>query len=137
MEFEKSKYSKILNYYKIEKPFGNFYLCEHFFIAELSEGIHFDWKMIENVSVDLIDYYGNKTSLGYISNRINSYSIDPHFWNKIDKKYGIFTNSAIVYYNEMMYMNATLEKQFSNINIKRCISLEEAINWVLEKETNK
>ncbi|WP_298553430.1 hypothetical protein [uncultured Algibacter sp.] len=38
--------------------------------------------------------------------------------------------SAIVIYNNSNYMNASIEKQFTNRSIKRCMSLKEAIGWM-------
>tara|TARA_R110002049_G_scaffold1498_2_gene11624 strand:- start:4597 stop:5010 length:414 start_codon:yes stop_codon:yes gene_type:complete len=131
MTFEKSKYGETLQHFKLEKPFGNFYLCEHFFVAELNEGIHFDWSMIKNVMKDLIVHYGEDKKLGYISNRVNSYSMNPHNWNKVYNTYGMIQASAIVYYNDIMQMNAALEKQLSDKSIKRCRSLKEAVDWML------
>ncbi|MFB9056572.1 hypothetical protein ACFFU9_07410 [Mariniflexile ostreae] len=131
MKFENSKYSKILNYYKLEKPFGNFYLCDNFLISELHEGIHFDWEMIASSMDEVIEYYGKNKSIGYISNRVNSYSMNPHNWNKVYDIYNILHASAVVFYNDLMYMNATLEKQLSDKSIKRCKTLDEAIDWIM------
>ena len=47
MNFENYSYSKTTNYTKLEMPFGTYYLCEKFFIGELHEGVHFDWKKTE------------------------------------------------------------------------------------------
>lgn len=130
MRFEDSKYCKELEYKKLGFSFGNFYLCKYFFVAELNEGEHFDWEKIKLVMSKLIEFYGHGIQLGYISNRIHSYSVDPYSWQKVDKKYGIILASAIIYYNDFSYKNATLEKQFSNKSIKRCINLDEAIHWM-------
>ncbi len=129
MKFKDSKYFK-LKHYQIERPFGYFYLLENFFISELNEGIHFDWEMIKSVMDEVIIFYGLDSQIGYISNRTNSYSIDPQTWNKVDKEYGVIVAGAIVTYNTMTFMNATLEKQFYKKSIKRCLSLEEAIEWI-------
>lgn len=137
MKFENSKYNKTLKYYKLEKTFGNFYFCDKFFIAELYESIHFDWKMVESVMSDVCNHYGKNAKLGYISNRVDSYSMDPQSWEKVHEKYGIIQLSAIIAYNNFTFMNATLEKQFSSKSIKRCTSLTEAIDWISNsKELN-
>ena len=130
MRFEESKYFNSLNPKILKMPFGTFYLCEKFIISELNEGIHFDWDKIEAIMVELISFYGKDAKLGYIPNRINSYSINPHYWNKVDKKYNMIVASAIVVYSTMTMMNATLEKRFFNKSMKRCNSLGEAIEWM-------
>ncbi len=133
MKFENSTYSSTLKYYKLEMPFGNFYFCEKLIISELHAGLHLDWSKIEILVKEIIEFYGKDAKLDFISNRVNSYSIDPQNWIKIEQ-YNIIKRSAIVYYNHMMYMNATLEKRFSKIKIHPCLSLDEAMDWVLNLE---
>lgn len=129
MKFENSEFSK-LNHYKVEMPFGNFYLFEKFFISEINEGVHFDWEMIKTVMTEVVEFYGTNIKVGYISNRVNSYSMDPQTWDKVRKKYNLIFAGAIVSYNNFTFMNASIEKQFSKTSIKRCLSLEEAIQWI-------
>ncbi|MFI1773624.1 hypothetical protein [Thalassobellus citreus] len=131
MHFENSKYSKEFKYTKLEYPFGNFYLCEKFFISELNDGVHFNWEKIQLVMDDLIKHYDHDTSLAYISNRINSYSIDPQTWKQTLDKYKIIIASSIVAYTSFTFYNASLEKVFSEKSIKRCLNLKEAIEWSL------
>jgi len=130
MKFEDSEYYKTLKHTKLEKPFGNFYFFETFLIAELNEGVHFDWEKIVDAMSDLINFYGEGVKLAYLSNRVNSYSMDPNSWEKIYKKYNVIIASAIVSYNNFTFMNASLEKGFSKKSIKRCLSLDEAIKWI-------
>ena len=133
MKFENSEFFK-LKHFKVEMSFGNFYLLETFFISELNEGVHFDWEMIKNTMSHLVDFYGEDAKIGYISNRVNSYSMNPETWNKVHKKYNMLTFGAIVSYNNITFLNASLEKQFSNvIKIKACHTLKEAIEWILTK----
>ncbi len=139
MKFENSHLSKTISHYKLEMPFGIFYLCEKFIISELYAEIHLDWNKIQEVAKDVLNFYNKGDKLGYISNRINSYSVDPQVWTKAEKynKNNLVVGGAIVYYNDMMYKNASLEKRFSKIKVLPCLSLEEAINWVLNLETIK
>ena len=130
MKFENSVYFKDLKPLKIEMPFGNFYLCKKFFVSEMHEGVHFDWELIQKIMVKVVDFYGTNAKVGYISNRINSYSSDPKTWDLVDKEFGIIVGGAIVVYNQMAFMNATLEKRFYEKSIKRCISLDEAVGWI-------
>jgi len=134
MTFENSKYFKELEHSKVEFSFGKFYLLDTFIISELNEGIHFDWEKIQEVIGMLLDRYGYNIKIGYVSNRINSYSIEPQLWVDFQRDYGFIVASAIVSYSDFNYMNATIEKQFSKNSIKRCISLDEAINWIKNLE---
>ncbi|WP_418514078.1 hypothetical protein [Corallibacter sp.] len=137
MRFEDSKYSTILDYTKVSFSFGSFYLLDKFIISEMKEGVHFDWNKIQQVITVLLEHYGNTIKIAHISNRINSYSIEPQLWIKFNKDFGFVIASAIVFYSEINYVNATIEKRFSENSIKRCLNLDEAINWVLNlKEFN-
>lgn len=130
MTFENSKYFNLLKHSKIEFSFGNFYLFDKFIISEINEGIHFDWDKIQQVIAALIDYYGSNLKIGYISNRVNPYSIEPQLWIRFQRDYGFIVASAMVSYTELNYINASIEKRFSEMSIKRCGSLDEAINWI-------
>ncbi|MDO7173252.1 hypothetical protein [Mariniflexile sp. AS56] len=132
MKFENSPYFE-LKHYKIEMPFGDFYFIENFFISEMHEGVHFDWEMIQSTMVHILEFYGPDSSIGYISNRVNSYSMSPQTWSKVQKKYNnMIVAGAIVTYTNRAYLNASLEKQLTKTKIKRCFSLEEAINRILD-----
>ncbi|MEY8868478.1 MULTISPECIES: hypothetical protein [Flavobacteriaceae] len=130
MTFENSKYFNLLKHSKVEFSFGNFYLFDKFIISEINEGVHFDWDKIQQVIAALIDYYGSNLKIGYISNRVNPYSIEPQLWIRFQRDYGFIVASAMVSYTELNYINASIEKRFSEMSIKRCGSLDEAINWI-------
>ena len=137
MNFENSKYPNLLQYSKVEFSFGTYFFFDNFVISELNEGIHFDWLKIQEVISAISEYYGDNFKIGYISNRINSYSLVPQLWIDFYKEYNFIVAGAIVAYNDFNYMNATLEKHFSKNSIKRCNSLEEAIKWMSKlKEFN-
>ncbi len=136
MKFENSSFFE-LKHFKLEMPFGNFYLLETFFIAEINEGVHFDWDMIKKVMEHVVDFYGKDAKVGYISNRVHSYSMNPQTWNKVQKKYDMISVGAIVSYNSFNFMNASLEKKFSKvIHINPCHNLKEAIEVVWQTSKN-
>ncbi|MCX7548326.1 hypothetical protein OS188_10225 [Xanthomarina sp. F1114] len=137
MKFENSKYSKLLRNSKIEFSFGTFFFLDKFIISELNEGIHFNWDKIEIVISAIAEHYGDNFKVGFISNKVNSYSIEPHLWVRFYKEYDFVLASAMVTYNPFGYKNATLEKHFSEKSLKRCKSLEEAVDWILGLEEFK
>lgn len=137
MKFEASKFYKELKPLKLELPFGKYYFFDNFLISEIAEGIHFDWSKAEKLIVEIIKFYGKNVQVGFISNRINHYSVDPQNWVKLEKKHTFIAASAIVIYNNSNFMNASIEKQFAKKSIKRCRSLAEAIDWMINlKEIN-
>ena len=130
MRFEESKYFSLYPHTKLEFTFGNFYLSEKFIISELYEGIHFNWDKILEVIGALLDYYGDGLKVAYISNRVASYSIEPQLWHRFHQEFDFIIAMAAVAYNDFGYINASIEKQFTKISLKRCDDLDEAISWV-------
>ncbi|MBA6152587.1 hypothetical protein [Gelidibacter maritimus] len=130
MRFEESKYFDLLPHTKIEFSFGNYYFCKNFVISELQEGVHFDWEKILEVIGAMLDYYGEGIEIAYISNRVNPYSIEPQLWYRFHEEFDFIIATATVAYNDFGYINASIEKQFANISLKRCDNLSEALSWV-------
>nr|WP_321234310.1 hypothetical protein [uncultured Psychroserpens sp.] len=130
MTFENSKYSKLLDYKKIEFPFGNVYIVDHFVISELNEGIHVDFAMVSELIGKFSEDISNDIRIGYIANRINSYSFEPQLWIDFNNDYDFLIASAVVSYNDFSYLNSSLEKHFFKKSLKRCHSLDEAIEWM-------
>lgn len=131
MHFEKSKLFNQIKHYKLRMHFGTYYFCEQFIIGELDEGIHFDSKKSKLITNEILDFYGENPKLCLISNRVNSYSVDPQLWTNVDKEHpNLLIAGCIISYSNTSYLNASLEKRFTDKSIKRCKDLSEAINWV-------
>jgi hypothetical protein len=122
-----------LNPKKIRLPFGKFFFCEDFVVAELDHEIHVDWSIIQKIAKIIIEQYGTSRKIGLISNKINSYSIDPYVWVTFNKEYDFIEASAIVWYNDVGYIAATLEQMFLKNSVKLCESLDDAVPWILSK----
>ncbi|MCD2259326.1 hypothetical protein [Psychroserpens luteolus] len=130
MKFENSKYSKLLEYKKIEFPFGTIYTTKHFVVSELNEGIHVDYTIVSELISKFSEYIRKGIKIGYIANRINSYSFEPQLWLDFNNEYDFMVASAIVSYSDFSYLNSSLEKHFFQKSLKRCHSLDEAIEWM-------
>jgi len=131
MKAEDSKYL-IMEHEEINLPFGKFYFFEKFVISELHEGVHFDWKRVKILSDLMLSHYGDKKSLIYLSNRVNSYSIEPQSWLKFDKKYNLFIASGIIAYDNRGSLSVVLERLFSKERIKKFRSLKNGIEWAIK-----
>ncbi|SFD49138.1 hypothetical protein SAMN04489722_110144 [Algibacter lectus] len=115
---------------EIELPFGTYYFCNNIVISELNEGVHFDWDKCSMMINKILEFYGEDCKIGFISNRINNYSVDPNNWVRAHSEYNFMIASAIIIYQNSSYKVATLEKYFSQKKLKRCLSLEEGITWL-------
>ena len=136
MKVEQSNYINF-EHEKFCLPFGNFYFFEKFVVSELNEGVHFSWNKVKTLSELMLTHYGRECDLIYISNRVNSYSIEPQSWLKFDKKYNLFNASGIVAYNEKGGLSVVLERLFSKERIKVFTSLKGAIDWALKQPSSK
>jgi hypothetical protein len=131
MKFEDSAFFKEIKHYKLVMDYGTYFFCEKFIVGELNEGVHFDLKKANLIVSEIIAFYGKEPKTCLISNRVNGYSVNPLVWTDITAEYpDLLIASCIVSYSSVSHRNTTLEKQFTNQSIKRCNSLEEAINWV-------
>lgn len=131
MTFEESEYSKLIHYKKVQFPFATFYLTRNFTISEFNEGVHVDYSIASDIISYFSDYIKRGFKIGYIANRINSYSFEPQLWKEINDDYDFLVASAVVSYTDFNYLNASLEKHFSEKSLKRCNSIDEAIEWIL------
>ncbi|WP_308992832.1 hypothetical protein QLS71_015780 [Mariniflexile litorale] len=134
MKFEESENLTKFIHKKIELSFGKFFICEDFVVAELNHEIHVDWLIIQKIANMIIELYGTSKKIGFISNKVNSYSIDPFVWVTFSKEYDFIEAAAIVWYNDAGFMSSTLEKMFLKNSVKLCESLEEAVQWILNSE---
>jgi len=135
---EESKYNNLYEK-KIVHHLGNFYFFKDYVISEINEGIHFNYENGKEIIDMAYEHYGEGIKVAYISNRVNSYSLDPRDWITFYKERHKLEAFAIVAYNKIGIMNAVLEKLFSQTRIGRFDNLDEAVNWVMtihkEKET--
>ncbi|MBR9846507.1 MAG: hypothetical protein GYB35_10600 [Algicola sp.] len=137
MTFENSKYSNLLEYKKVEFPFGNVYITKQFIISELNEGIHVDYDLVSKLISKFSEDISNDIKIGYIANRINAYSFEPQLWLDFNNDFDLLVASAVVTYSDFGYLNSSLEKHFFKKSLKRCRSLDEAIEWMMELDELK
>ena len=137
MTFENSKYSNLIDYKKVVFPFGNVYITKQFIVSELNEGIHVDFTMVSELIGEFSEDISNDIRIGYIANRLNSYSFEPQLWLDFNNDYDFLVASAVVTYSDFGYLNSSLEKHFFKKSLKRCHSLDEAIAWMMELDELK
>lgn len=130
MKFENSEYAKRFNYIKEVFDFGNLYITKQFAISEINEGVHVDHNIASEIIGRFIEHINHGNKVGYISNRCNSYSLNPQLWVEINSEYDFLIATAVVSYNDHSYLTASLEKEFFQKSLKRCRTLNEAIEWI-------
>ncbi|PJB11919.1 MAG: hypothetical protein CO119_09425 [Flavobacteriales bacterium CG_4_9_14_3_um_filter_40_17] len=118
----------------IETDFVKLNFYERFVIAELSEGIDIDENIVDILIQYSIEFYGDNP-FGYISNRINSYSINPVIYFKLSKIKNLVA-FAVVSTRMIVSYNVQIEKAFMSKPFELFDNLDEAVNWVNQLVNN-
>ena len=98
-------------------------------IIEISEGVSISYKTGHETFKRLLSIVGDKPWV-YISNRVNSYSLDPNDYkhlNQIPTLKGI----GVIQYKKSIQTALELEKMFVRKPFKTFNDLDSAIEWAL------
>jgi hypothetical protein len=117
----------------LETEIGTIYFYPDLVIVEAKEGVTLSYKTGFSILLKGLQITGFKPFV-YISNRINSYSVDPNdykYLNKISSLKAI----AIVSEFESARQNANLEKAFSRKDLEIFEDIQEAYKWATSKLT--
>lgn len=112
--------------------FGKLYFFEHMMVSEFKEGILFTFANALEFISKAEAYYGTEKNLVYISNRINSYSVDPVDWIKLGFSYNNLLSIGVVNYTFFKKKVFHVEKMFCRKPMKGFSSLNEAVDWAYE-----
>lgn len=120
----------------LENEFVKLYFYEKFVVAEIKEGIDVNEEHVDVLIQTSLDFYGVKP-FGYITNKVNSYSVNPVIFFKTSKIKNLVAFAAVST-NLLDRYNIQLERAFSTKPHELFDSIEEAVNWVTNAvEANK
>ena len=110
--------------------FGKVTIIDNILIAELNEGILFDVENNRKL-LKLGDKIFKGMPYGYISNRVNSYAVNPMIYLESSSTINLKA-IAVVSNNPVCQQNTLLEKQFykEEDSFEVFDTLEAAINWI-------
>lgn len=106
---------------------GTIYFYEDLVISEIKEGVHLPAEDLLTFFEFVMENF--KTPFGYISHRINSYSIDPKIYSMLPQ-HSLMKGIAVVSENKFSSLNAHVEKNFYNGRYELFTNIEAAINWL-------
>lgn len=118
----------------LDTELGTIFFYDNILVMEAKEDVLISIKTGLSILLEVVKRVGLKPVV-YISNRVNSYSVDPNdykFLNMIPNLKGV----AIVSYNETNLKTADLEKSFIKKTCESFDNLSDAKVWakeVLEK----
>ncbi|WP_292948621.1 hypothetical protein [Olleya sp. UBA1516] len=104
------------------------YVFDDFMIKQVKEGVFIDKQDVRQL-VEIIDKHFKSKKFGFISNRVNSYTINPLTYseaNKIDNLivFAVITNDA------KMRETSEFENKFHNKPFSVFENLSDAIVWI-------
>jgi len=115
----------------LKDEYGKVEIYDSYAITTVNEGVTI--KPLHNRGFKRIaeEIFPNK-NFGYISNRINSYSIDPKIYIETSKIENLVA-FAVVSKNPIQISISEIEKIFLKKPFKHFTDLEESIKWIKEK----
>ena len=115
--------------------YGKIAVYKKYVIATLNEGITISSLHTDGFNQIANDILKNQ-NFGYISNRINSYAIDPKIYIDISEVENLVA-FAMVSDNPLHISNAEIEKLFLKKPFKTFTNIEPAVKWIkkMEKKT--
>lgn len=115
---------------ELKLDFGKLIFIDNILVAELNEGILLDVEK-NRILLKIGRKVFKNGSYGYISNRVNSYAVNPMIY--LDSSSTPTLKAiAVVSTNPICRQNTMLERQFykNNNSFEVFKTLEEAINWI-------
>ncbi|MAO08657.1 MAG: hypothetical protein CL596_08100 [Alteromonas sp.] len=115
---------------QLQFEFGTLEVHDSYVIAIMKEGVTIS-PGHNKVLVKIAEDYFPHKKFGYISHRINSYSVDPTVYTNTSKIENLVA-FAVVSENPLNLSNAHIEKLFLKKPFRNFKKLRKAIDWVME-----
>lgn len=110
---------------------GRFRFYPNIVVGEVNEGVHVTFESAVLPLQIAEQIYGDYKPVVYISNRLNSYSINPIGYYEAVKLFPNLAAFAIVGKNKKIKMLANLEKLFLKKPIRVYNDLDSAFDWAI------
>ncbi len=114
---------------------GDFHFFNDFIVAEFRQGTYVSFSDFEEIFDLSLEFFGSK-SYGFISNRVNSFSVNLLDIIKHREKIEHLSAYAIVTYNHNSKRILAIEDYYFKFERKRFNSLIDAAKWVVSEVAN-
>lgn len=114
---------------------GDFHFFNNFIIAEFKQGAYVSFEDFSEI-YDLCEEFYDSKPYGFISNRVNSFSVNLLDIIKHREKTKSLSAYAVVTYKQNTKRMLAIEDHYFNSKRMRFNSLIEATNWVIAKKLN-
>ena len=112
---------------EINLDFTKLEIYEDYLVSTVNEGVLFDTPELEQFN-SIIDTYFQGKKFGFISNRVNDYTINPTCIMKTSKNHGLL-GVAVLCYTKSSFDNSLFVKKFYSKPYKAFYTLEECKQW--------
>lgn len=113
----------------LDIDFAHFDLHENYLVATIKEGVVFDTPHLIKFHEIFDKHYYNRP-FGYISNRINDYTINPTCYIETKKFSSKIVGVATLCYSEVTYINANFAERFFDWPHKAFYTMDECVEWI-------
>lgn len=113
----------------IDVDFAQFELHEHYLIATINEGVIFDRPHLIKFHEVFDKHYFNRP-FGYISNRVNDYTINPTCYVESNNFDPNIVGIATMCYSDVTYQNAKFTERFLKWPHRAFFKMEDCVNWI-------
>jgi hypothetical protein len=110
---------------------GRFYFLNNFVITEFKEGVHLTYENTKELFKLAKKHFGSNL-FGYVSNRVNNYSVSPTDYPLFDNELSNISVFGVVCYNQNNKSNIDIENRFSKNNIQVFDNLYYAAIWTYD-----
>ncbi len=118
----------------IKYDFCEIDIFDNYIVVVMFEGINLTPEK-NDVLLGIATKYFKNSNFGYITNRINSYSVDPSIYLETSKIENL-VSFAIVSSKQISVSNSQIEKLFFKKPFKHFTLLEDAIDWTEKNVLN-
>jgi hypothetical protein len=116
-------------YKHLKVKLGDIYLFDDFFVGEFDEGVDINFRNFSDISEIVKTYFENRP-FGFISNRVNSYSLNLNDAELFNESFPNLKAYAVVAYNSMTEKVFEIENYFFKFNRQEFKDIDEAISWI-------
>ncbi|PRP66872.1 hypothetical protein [Nonlabens agnitus] len=112
-----------------ELEFGKFSIYPNIMIGEIYEDVHFDLELNKIVCDIARSHFGDTKNFGYISHRLNNYSIDPMV-HHLNKDFNNLKCFAVVNPTGIKPAAKIESKFYYKDRFYSFLEMDEAVTWV-------
>lgn len=118
----------VINYYDL--GYAQVFIFKNYLINQIKDGVQVNLEHVEVLRKMIQENFGDRKMV-YISNRNQSYSVDPLVYPQVARIHNL-VGMAIVTKTQVNKTNAEFEKMFYNKEFGIFETLEESIIWAAQ-----